>query len=166
MNSTSPTSWRREPWPWILMSGPFLVIVAGVATMVIAFTTSDGLVADDYYKQGLAINRAIERDERARAMGMSAALQLSPERTRVRVLLRGAGDLPSRLRLAIVHRTRAGEDQTVTLRATAPGVYEGSLAAPKGASWRLGLSDEANAWRLSGEWPGLDGGTTLAPANR
>ena len=166
MNPISLTPWQREPWPWILMSGPFLVIVAGVVTMVIAFTTTDGLVADDYYKQGLAINRAIARDERARALGLSAALQFSPERTHVRVFLRGAGESPPRLLLALIHRTRAGEDQSVTLRATAPGIYEGTLAAPRGASWRIGLTDEANAWRLSGDWPAGDGGTTLAPANR
>ena len=42
------------------------MIVAGVYTTVLAFTSSDGLVADDYYKQGLAINKTLKREERAR----------------------------------------------------------------------------------------------------
>jgi hypothetical protein len=48
--------WYREPWPWILMSGPAVVVVAGVATAWIAFATADSLVAEDYYKRGLTIN--------------------------------------------------------------------------------------------------------------
>lgn len=162
----APTSWRREPWPWILMSGPLAVIAAGIPTMILAFSTSDGLVADDYYKQGLAINRIIARDERARALGLSATLQLSESRTHARVFLRGAADPPPRLRLALVHRTRAGEDQEVLLSPTAPGVYEGALAAPRGASWRLGLSDEARAWRMSAEWPRGEDGATFEPAGK
>jgi hypothetical protein len=29
--------WYREPWPWFLMAGPGLVVVAAIATAVIAF---------------------------------------------------------------------------------------------------------------------------------
>ena len=58
--------WYREPWPWLIMLGPAVVIVAGVITTVIAFKTSDGLVADDYYKQGLAMNKTLARDRTQR----------------------------------------------------------------------------------------------------
>ena len=37
--------WYREPWPWLLMAGPAIVVVAGVTTAVIAFRGADGLVA-------------------------------------------------------------------------------------------------------------------------
>ena len=166
MIGTSPTPWHREPWPWILMSGPFIVVVAGIATMFLAVATSDGLVADDYYKQGLGINRDIERDERARALGVSATLQLSEDKTRARVFLRGAQVPPAELRLTLAHRTRVGEDQSVVLRAIAPGVYEGALAAPRGTLWRIQIADEARAWRLSGDWPAGEAGVTLEPAQR
>ena len=55
-------AWYREPWPWLVMSGPAIVVVAGIGTAIIAFRTSDGLVADDYYKQGLVINQTLKRD--------------------------------------------------------------------------------------------------------
>ena len=54
--------WYREPWPWILMSGPAAVIVAGAVTTWMAFASADGLVADDYYKRGLAINAVLKRE--------------------------------------------------------------------------------------------------------
>src|SRR4051812_31343236 len=41
--------WYREPWPWLLMSGPAIVVVAGCLTAGIAWKSDDGLVADDYY---------------------------------------------------------------------------------------------------------------------
>ena len=56
--------WYREPWPWILMSGPAAVLIAGAATLWLAFTSSDGLVADDYYVRGLQINRELAQPER------------------------------------------------------------------------------------------------------
>ena len=39
--------WYREPWPWIVMSGPAIVVVAGIYTAFLAFSTSDTLVAKD-----------------------------------------------------------------------------------------------------------------------
>ena len=66
--------WYREPWPWLLMAGPATVLVAGAATTWIAFASSDGLVAEDYYKQGLGINRRLAREEAARKLGISAKL--------------------------------------------------------------------------------------------
>ena len=52
-------SWYREPWPWLLMMGPAIVIVAGFYTLWLAIQSNDGLVADDYYKRGLAINQTL-----------------------------------------------------------------------------------------------------------
>ena len=58
------------------------------------------------------------------------------------------------------------ENLSITLRAIAPGVYEGALAAPRGAVWRIEISDDARAWRLSGDWSVGEGGVTLEPAMR
>ena len=56
------------------MAGPAVVIVAGVITLWLAVRSSDGLVTDDYYKQGLAVNQVLERDHRAAALGLRADL--------------------------------------------------------------------------------------------
>ena len=63
--TVSALPWYREPWPWLLMAGPALVVVAGLTTAWIAVTHEDGLVADDYYKRGLAINQELRRDSAA-----------------------------------------------------------------------------------------------------
>jgi hypothetical protein len=154
--------WYREPWPWLLMAGPAIVVVAGVATAVLAVTSFDGMVADDYYKQGLAINRTIARDANAKALGLSAWVQFSEDRARARVFL-GGGPRPAALRLALVHATLTGEDQAVTLSQGAPGVYEGAMRAPRHGPLRLSLEDAEGRWRLGGDWSTNESSVRLAP---
>ena len=153
MSAPPPSApWYREPWPWILMSGPLIVVFAGFATLALAMATSDGLVADDYYQQGLGINRAIGLEDRAREIGLAAAIQFNDERDRVRVLITAGDAQPSSLRLALLHPTRDGEDQRITLAREASGVYSGRLAPPHAGRWRLALQDAEGRWRLTGDW--------------
>ena len=53
--------WYKDRWPWILIAGPATVVVAGFITLWMAVVSDDGLVTDDYYKQGLAINQTLAR---------------------------------------------------------------------------------------------------------
>jgi len=43
--------WYKEPWPWLLMLGPFVVVIAGLATAWLAGKSYDGFVTADYYKK-------------------------------------------------------------------------------------------------------------------
>ncbi len=45
-NPVTPKPWYREPWPWLLMAGPAIVVVAGFLTLGFAIQSADGLVAD------------------------------------------------------------------------------------------------------------------------
>ena len=65
MHLPQAVPWYREPWPWILISGPAIVVVAGFYTLYLAVVGADPLVVDNYYKEGLAINRVLERDQAA-----------------------------------------------------------------------------------------------------
>src|SRR5689334_1539673 len=103
--------WYREPWPWLLMSGPAIVVVAGIVTAGLAVKSFDGMVADDYYKQGLAVNREIARETLARELHVDARLRF--EGTRVSVAL--SGTAPRALALELVHPTIPGADQRVEL---------------------------------------------------
>lgn len=156
--------WYREPWPWILMSGPAIVVVAGVITTTLAITSSDGLVADDYYKQGLGINRVLERDAKAQALGVSATVRFNAEQTRVQVVLAMNEATPPALTIALVHPTRAGGDRRVSLDAIGPGVYEGKLRPPPAGTWHVRLEDAQGKWRVTGEWRTREAGITLKAA--
>ncbi|MBK8065613.1 MAG: FixH family protein [Betaproteobacteria bacterium] len=101
------------------------VIVAGAITIWIAFATSDGLVAEDYYKQGLAVNQMLKREAVAAEMKLKARVEFPDGFHRVRVSLDGAA--PAELRLRLVHATRAGHDLQLRLARTGTH-YEAAVA--------------------------------------
>ncbi len=69
--------WYRQFWPWFLIALPASVVVAALSTAYIANRDADDLVVQDYYKDGLAINRQLEKEERATQLGISATLRFS-----------------------------------------------------------------------------------------
>jgi uncharacterized protein len=147
MRSTGTQPWYREPWPWILMAGPAVVVVAGLVTAWLAVRGEDGLVADDYYKQGLAINQTIVRGAEAVRLGAQAELQFAGDR--IRVTLANAG-VRGALTLRLVHPTRIGMDQSLNLAEVQPGVYEGLLQDLQPGRWHMVLEDRD--WRLTSDW--------------
>lgn len=147
MNDTLP--WYRQFWPWFLFGLPALVVVAGLTTWWIAAHNADSLVADDYYKQGLAINRELGKQERAASLGMAAAVTLAEGAVEVR--LRGA-DEPAALALYLSHPLDAALDREYLLPRIAPGLYR-APAEPAAASrwlWQLEPSRSREPWRLDG----------------
>lgn len=143
--------WHREPWPWILMAGPAIVVVAGFATLWLAVKSDDGLVADDYYRRGLAINQTLTREQNARDLGLSADVTLDAVAGRVRVVVHGGAALPETLYLRLIHPTRALGDQRLELHRSAPGEYSTALTAPLDGRRLVMIEDAERKWRLAGE---------------
>lgn len=155
MAPTQSKQWYREPWPWILMAGPAVVVVAALTTAWIAVSHRDALVEDDYYKRGLAINQTLERDQAAAALHLQAQLMVGDNPSRVRLMVQSAdpAGLPDKLRLRVLHPTLGGMDQVVNLVQSGGGLYEGQLGKLGAATkWRLILEDGEKHWRLTGTW--------------
>jgi hypothetical protein len=136
------------------MAPPAASVVAGMVMLWLAITSYDGLISDDYYRQGLAINKTLRRDDRAFELSYRARLQLSEDSSRVRVFFAAAQDepLPTTLQLRLAHPTRSGRDQTAVLHAYAPGQYEAQLIPPEGGRWRATIEDINGTWRLAQTW--------------
>ena len=140
--------WYRQFWPWFLIMLPASVVVAGFSTLYIANRHSDDLVVDDYYKNGLAINRQLEKKQRAEARGISARLQFSGDT--VSVLTAGPVDA-GQLQLLLSHPLEADRDFDVALSRTGEGLYRGSLEQPVAPRWHWTLQLQApDGWRLDG----------------
>lgn len=59
-----PQSQPSAPWwthghVWLVIAGPVIVILAGIATLILAVRTPDPLVAQDYYRRGIEINKTL-----------------------------------------------------------------------------------------------------------
>jgi hypothetical protein len=154
MNTPVVKPWYREPWPWILMSGPAIVVVAGIYTAWLAIDSNDGLVDDDYYKQGLAVSQRMARDNEASGLGLVAEIVVGGNGQELRLFLtaRESAVLPEVLVLRLVHPTKAGADQAAKLKRDSAGFYVGSLASPVRGRWHASLEDEGRKWRITGDW--------------
>lgn len=144
--------WYQQPWLWFVVSWPIAAILAGSVTIYIAFSGADGLVADDYYKRGLAINRELKRDHAAAALHLRAQGRYDAERERITIDLSAdrAQPWPPTLTLRVIHPMQPQGDQRVSLASAGEGVYVANITITPGIKRRLIL--EAETWRLSGEW--------------
>ena len=147
----APTPWYRQFWPWFLFGLPGVVVIAGLSTWWIAARHADHLVADDYYKQGLAINRIIDRQQLAQQLHIEAVLSFDQELARVSLNDKVS---PPALLLTLSHSMDAGQDFTLQLAQVRPGLYQAPLPQALQYRWHyrlepLGTPDQL--WLLDGE---------------
>ena len=149
-NPMTAKPWYREPWPWLLMLGPFVVVIAGIYTAWLAISTADGLVTEDYYKQGLAVNQTIARSEKAKALGLVAGVKVTDDGFSIRLTASDSTFVaPPTLGVTLSHPTRAGLDQTQVFQREGE-LYVGKLRLPASGHWLVFLEDEPKSWRLLG----------------
>jgi len=148
--------WFRQFWPWFLILLPACVVVAAIATAVIAHQGADDLVVDDYYKDGLTINRRLEKQQRAQALGISARLTFADSEVHVAM----AGPVKeTELRLSLAHPLEADRDFSVTLARVGPETYRGSLAGAVAPRWHWTLEQQQeDGWRVDGTVDAADMG--------
>lgn len=155
MKEIDSLPWYKQFWPWFLISLPLSAVLAGTATIIIANVTFDGLVVDDYYKQGKAINQEKDRDRMATHLGLSGFLDINLQAGEIRLKLDSKVEIPVQaLRLTLLHPTRAGGDVEIPLESIGAGLYQANVKVLRVAPWNLLLVPEAGQWRLRGRYPG------------
>ena len=142
--------WYREPMVWLLIAIPFMAAVMGTITFYLAVVSDDGLVADDYYRRGLAINRSLEKDRVAAINDLRAAVVMEKERGVVEVDLgaRSGFQFPDQVEITFAHATQSGLDRALTLFRTAADSYRTDLPELSPGRWYVGL--HTRDWRLHG----------------
>ena len=148
----SERPWYKQFWPWFIFGLPGCVVVAGLTTWWIAERHADHLVADDYYKEGLAINRRLQAEQLAADLGLEA--QLDYQDQRLSISLNGPSKPPA-LQITLSHPLNADLDREVQLAQLRPGLFQAELPGLSGNRWLwrlepLGVADAAR-WRLNGE---------------
>ncbi|MBF8270522.1 MAG: FixH family protein [Gammaproteobacteria bacterium] len=143
------TIWYREPYVWLLIAIPLATVIASVITARLALQTDDGLVVDDYYKQGLEINRVLERDRRTEELGIAANLQLNEPQHTFRLFLTGNENFlpPETITLSFLHATRGGFDRKIQVSRTGNYLYQADLPELVKGRWHIQM--ETGEWRVS-----------------
>ena len=147
----NPPPWYRQFWPWFLITPPLGTIIAAMITINIAIETDDGLVSENYYKDGLAIHRDADALARARALGVVAQLQFDTNANVVQVNI-NSNSLQAfgQLQLALDHPTLPNQDHLLSLQPVSPTTYEAKLPELVSGNWKVKVIAEEAGWRLSG----------------
>lgn len=139
--------WYRQFWPWFLIALPGSVVIAGLSTLYIANRYSDDLVVDEYYKDGMAINKELGKQATAQKLGIAAQIKVLDRRAQVRL----SGEVsPESFELRFSHPLEADRDFSVTLAELAPGLYQAELPAEVSPNWHWIMESIDNQWRLDG----------------
>ena len=147
---SSPQPWYRQRWPWFLISLPAVAVVAGFITLYLAVRSDDGVVEEDYYTKGLAINQVLDRQDRAKQLGLSADIRQEGGLLVLTLASERELALPEQIRLALVNPVRAGLDKTITMRRRG-AQYVGDYPSVSVGRWKLVLEDEGGIWQLFSE---------------
>ena len=143
--------WYRNPMVWLVIFFPSLAVVGGIITIFIAINTEDGLVVDDYYKQGLQINQVIEHDKMAQRLGLRALVDTNSVTGEILVKLSASQplELQPEISYKLIHRTRSGLDQITTLSRIGQSLeYRGYIKPPViEGRWFIQISS-GDVWRL------------------
>jgi len=151
VNDVKP--WYTHRWPWFLMLGPALVVVAASYSGYIAFTRQDAMVVDDYYKQGNAINQDLRRDSVATNMGLAFAAHYDAASGRLAGNLFSFGHpLAGKMLIRLSHATQPEKDRLVEAQSDQNGQFEVSLPALDRARWEVSIENPVRSWRLAGTW--------------
>lgn len=147
MNEEQAKAWYKQFWPWFLIALPGSVVIASVATIILAVSHPDAVVVDDYYKAGLAINRDLSREQLAIQLDIKSQMHISDHHVKL-TLNASKGGLPSRLLLRFMHPTLSDRDQTILLKPTDTMTFTGDIATLANGAWNVSIESEAPAWRI------------------
>lgn len=125
MNAT-PIPWYRLPYVWLVLAAPLAAVVMGAVLLTLATLSYDGLVADDYYKRGMEIDRQLARAEKARSFNISAAVTVDAHGA-VSATIESEEPLGATLDLSFAHATASERDVHVQLRQVGGNLYAAVL---------------------------------------
>nr|WP_263624869.1 FixH family protein [Novosphingobium huizhouense] len=129
-----------------------VVIAVNVLMARLATSTFGGVVVENSYVASQHFNTWLDEARAEKALGWKARFERT-SRGALRVVLRDAGGRAltgARVGVVAEHPLGLRDDETLTLRETAPGLYEAPLAAGR---WRLRISARAQGheWRAVGD---------------
>ena len=151
MSTIVQRAWYQEPMVWMIIAIPATSVVVGMTMLTLSIKHYDGLVTDDYYKEGLGINESIQRGQKAKDLGIEASIDFNQTGNLVSMTVQGEPSFspPSELTLHLRHSTRSGYDQSWILPLALDNRYSGELPELVDGKWYVEV--ESADWKVTGQ---------------
>ena len=145
---TDKKNWYQYPYVWLVICLPLSAVIGGIITIRLAVVSDDGLVTDDYYKEGLEINRMLERDKASEEFELAAAINLDHQVNKIKLMLSAENgfEFPHEIKVTFLNKTRKGFDQELLMKHSKKGIYSTVLPDLIKGNWYVQI--EADNWRL------------------
>jgi uncharacterized protein len=152
-NDTKKTRFYKEYWFWIVMIPITSSVIVGSSFVYQAFATFDGVVVDNYYKDGKGIKVRVEEDRRAQANGLQATMVAVNNTVKAQI----GGTLasyPDQLDLIFIYPYSDKYDIELVMEHLGDGEYQAEFFPEVQNRYLVQLHTQdgaENAWRLHGE---------------
>lgn len=150
-NEVNPENipWYKQIMVWLVIMPPLAAVIGGIITINLAIESDDGLVEDDYYKQGLSINKTLERDRVAAQLGITAEMRVTSAMVDMTLSL-PESSVYGGLLLHFIHPTRDKLDVTIELKPVSSAQFRGRIEHALTGNWNIILEPLDKTWRISG----------------
>ena len=137
--------WYKEPWLWLVILLPVSAVIAGIATVIIAYQNKDDLVVDNYYQQGLAINQNLEEMNKAKALNLTGFIQFKNPMIQLQ-LNSNSGSILGDIKLDVIHPTKKALDRHFHLKNKGNNLFTTTFTKPIHGKRYLRLTSSQNKW--------------------
>jgi len=141
--------WYKQFWPWFVIAIPATSVIYSLTAVYIFSQNQVDLVAEDYYKEGKAINVDISRLRVSDALKLKASVNVDENSIVLNFDKGELADYPN-LRVTFTHRTLANNDFTQMVSADLKGTYRFNSPAPLLGPWFVELEPFDGDWMLQG----------------
>ena len=146
-----PIAWYKQFWPWFIIFFPASAVVAGLITVGIAFKYSDSLVKDNWYKDGKAINQRLDKQKRAKALGINALITLDRDKKHLALTLDNVDGLQSNsVNVSLFHPTQPEKDREYQAYYTPQGQFVIQLQVIPSGFYHIAINPKNTEWKLTG----------------
>lgn len=138
--------WYKQFWPWFLIILPGSVVIASMVTIKIATDNPVSLVAEDYYKEGKAINQDLSRITLARNLGI--VFEVKQQGDQLVFIQHGGQGNGEAIKVEFHHTTLAKHDQQMMLTQNGDGNYQMATDKVVEGKWQVMIDSFDGRWRL------------------
>ncbi len=143
--------WYKQFWPWFIIAFPASAVIAGIATVIIATVNQDAMVEEDYYKEGMAINESIGRQQVAESMDLGIALSYGDKKHTELVLNQPLDERV--LYVEMRHPVDDKKDRVLVLVNSGDNlIFKGEIVELAAVNYRINIHPADKKWEVLARW--------------